>query len=42
MIDEELPQDAQKAKRKPQTAALGSPSGWPGPAQTCLMRRTDA
>jgi hypothetical protein len=40
MIGEELPKHAQKTTRKPQTAALGSPTGRPGPSETCLMRRT--
>jgi hypothetical protein len=39
MIDEDRPKHAQKAKRKPQAAGLGSPTGWPGPSETCLMRR---
>jgi hypothetical protein len=30
MIEEELTRRAQKAKGKPQIAALGSPTGWPG------------
>ena len=42
MIDRELPTCAQKARRKPQIAAVGSLTGWSGPSEACLMRRTDA
>lgn len=42
MSEEELPKRTQEARHKPQTAALGSATGRPGPSETCLMRRTDA
>ena len=38
----ELPNCAQKARRKPQTAAVGSLTGRPGPSQACLLQRPDA
>jgi hypothetical protein len=40
MSDRKLPNCAQKARRKPQTAAVSSLSGTPGPSEACLMRRT--
>ncbi len=42
MIGRELPKRDQKAKRTPQTAAIGSLSGRPGPSEACPMRRTGA
>jgi hypothetical protein len=33
---------AQKAGRKPQTAAVGSLTGWPGPSEACLLQGPDA
>jgi hypothetical protein len=42
MIDRELTDCAQRTRRKPQIAALDGPTGWPGPLETCLVRRTDA
>jgi hypothetical protein len=45
MVDRELPkrtQKHQKARRKPQRAALSSLTGRPAPSQACLLRRADA
>jgi hypothetical protein len=40
-IDGELPTCAQKARRKPQIAAVGSLTGGSRPSDACLMRPTD-
>jgi hypothetical protein len=41
MIDREPLERSDHSGRKPQIAAVGSPTGWPGPSEPCLMRRTD-
>jgi hypothetical protein len=41
-IDGELPTCAPKARPKPQIAAVGSLTGWSGPSEACLIRRTAA
>jgi hypothetical protein len=42
MIDRKLLKRSDKGGRNPQTAAVGSLSGRPGPSEACLMQRTDA
>ena len=42
MIDRKLRNCAQKARRQPQTAAVGTLRGLLGPSEACLMRRADA
>ena len=39
-IDGELPTCAQKARPKPQIAAARRLTGWSGPSEACLIRRT--